>query len=71
MQPERIVIIFIAAIAGCFAGAMAYLISYQEYLQHFPDKRKPRKMALEAALLAFAFFFGIGVVLAIVLPAIR
>jgi hypothetical protein len=50
---------------------MAYLISYQEYLHRFPDKRKPRRMALEAALLAFAFFFGIGVILAIVLPAAR
>ena len=69
MQPERIVVIIIAAFAGCFAGATAYLISYQEYLHHFPDKRKPRRMALEAALLAFAFFFGIGVILAIVLPA--
>jgi len=69
VQPERAVIIFIAAIAGCFAAAMAYLISYQEYLRHFPDKRKPRMMALEAALFAFAFFFGIGVILAVVTPA--
>ena len=69
MQTERIIIVLIAAVAGILAGIMAYLISYEEYLHHFPDKSGPRKMALEAALLAFAFFFGIGIILAVVLPA--
>jgi len=68
LQAERTIIVFIAAVAGCFAGAMAYLISYEEYLHHFPDKRKPRRLALQAGVFAFLFFLGIGLVLAFVLP---
>jgi hypothetical protein len=38
------------------AAAAAYLITYQEYVRHFPDKTKPRKLALSMALVAFLFF---------------
>jgi hypothetical protein len=69
VRAERLILVFLAAAGGCFAGITAYLISYEEYRRHFPDKSRPRKMALEAALFAFAFFFGLGVILAVVLPA--
>ena len=36
---------------------MAYLISYNEYLHHYSDKRQPRRLALQAALVTFGFFF--------------
>ena len=69
MQPVRTIIILIAAVAGCFAAVMAFLISYEEYARHFPDKKKPRMMALEFALVAFTFFLAIGVALALLLPS--
>ena len=36
---------------------MAYLISYNEYLHHYTDKRQPKRLALQAALITFGFFF--------------
>ena len=70
MQTERIIILFIAAVAGCFAAMMAFLISYQEYLRHFPDKSRARLMALQSALFTFLFFVVIGLVLMLVLPRV-
>jgi O-antigen/teichoic acid export membrane protein len=67
VQPVRVITVLIGTLAGCLAGIMAYLITYEEYSHHFIDKKRPRRMALEAALLAFAIFFGIGLVLALVL----
>ncbi len=68
MYSAQIIVLFIGVVAGCFAGAMAYLISYEEYSHHFPDKKKPRQLALQTGLFAFLFFLGIGFVLALVLP---
>ncbi len=38
---------------------MAYLITYNEWVRHYPTKKEPRKMALEAAIFAFVVFAGI------------
>jgi hypothetical protein len=41
--------VFIAAI-------MAYLITYNEWMHHYPTKKEPRKYAWEAAIFTFIFF---------------
>jgi len=52
--------ITISMVIGLFfspiAGAMAFLIFYNEYLHHYPNKKQPLKIAFEAALLTFTLF---------------
>jgi|WetSurMetagenome_2_1015567.scaffolds.fasta_scaffold106973_2 hypothetical protein len=43
-------------IFGALAAGAAYIITYQEYVHHFPDKAIPRKMAFRLAVVAFLFF---------------
>lgn len=44
------------------AGAMAFLIFYNEYLHHFPDKKRPFKIAIEAAILTLVLFIILSIV---------
>jgi Mg/Co/Ni transporter MgtE len=66
------VFIVIGLIFGILAGMMAYVITYGEYVHHYPDKKQPRKIALQAGFFAFAFLFGLsmiaGYLLVIYLP---
>ena len=61
-------VILIAVVFGGIAAVMAFLIAYEEYVHHFPDKRTVIRMSLEPALLAFAVFLGLGLILAATLP---
>ena len=45
---------------------MAYLITYSEYRHHYPTKKEPRRMALEAAIFTFVFFAIMGFLIAYV-----
>jgi H+/Cl- antiporter ClcA len=54
------VFVVLGVIFGIIAGLMAYLITYEEYVHHFPDKRQPKKLSLQAGLFAFAVIFGIA-----------
>jgi hypothetical protein len=56
------------AVFGGLAALMAYLVASQEYSHHFPDSRRVKRSALESAIIAFAFFFGLSIILALVLP---
>jgi len=47
---------------------MAFLITYEEYVHHYHDKRKTLKTALEAAIFTLVFFLALGLLLAIILP---
>lgn len=38
------------------AGAMAFLITYEEYSHHFSDKKIPLKVAFETAIFTFIIF---------------
>jgi len=38
------------------AAVMAYLITYNEWMHHYPTKKEPRKHALEAAIFTLIFF---------------
>ena len=50
----------IGGVFSFLAGLMAYLITYNEYMHHYQTKKEPRKIAFEAALVAFTFFFLIS-----------
>jgi len=41
-------------------AVMAYLISYNEYIHHYPTKKEPRKMALETAIFTLVVFIALG-----------
>jgi hypothetical protein len=56
------VFIIIGLVFGAIAGLMAYVVTYGEYVHHYPDKTQPRKIALQAGFTAFAFLFCIAVV---------
>jgi hypothetical protein len=58
----------IAAILSLLAAIMAFLITYEEYKRHYPDKRRVLKKALETAIFTFVFFLFLGLLLAIILP---
>ena len=46
-----LILIFSALAALC-----AFVITYEAYSKHYPDKKRPLKMAAQTALAAFAFF---------------
>lgn len=58
----------VAAVLSLLAAAAAFVITYEEYSHHYPEKRKVFRTALEAAILALVFFLALGLVLAIILP---
>jgi hypothetical protein len=60
----------IALIFSPLASAMAFIITYGEYLHHYPDKKQPMKLAIEAALVAFAFFIGLSFLIGFLLADI-
>jgi hypothetical protein len=65
MQTNLFTLLFIiGASFSLIAAAMAYLISYTEYVKHFIDKRNPIIMALEAAAIIFALFMVITLIAA-------
>ena len=50
----------LGGVFGILGALMAYVIMYHEYLQYYPDKKQPRKIALEAAVITFSIFFGLS-----------
>jgi hypothetical protein len=48
--------ILIGAVFSTLAALCAFVITYEEYLKHYPDKRRPLIMATKTSLAAFAFF---------------
>lgn len=58
----------LAVIFSPLAALAAYLITYQEYAHHYPDKRQVRKTAAQAAAFAFFVFLAVGMFLALILP---
>ena len=57
----------IALIFSPLASAMAFIITYGEYLHHYPDKKKPMKLAIEAALVTFIFFITLSFIVGYIL----
>ncbi len=57
-----IITLLIGTAIGLLTGLMAFLITYEEYLHHYQDRRKPARLALEAA----AFTFIVSLVLTMI-----
>jgi hypothetical protein len=62
------IIFSIAAILSPLAAVTAFLITYEEYAQHYSDKRDVLKTALEAGGFTFVFFLVLGLLLSVILP---
>lgn len=60
-NPSLDLFIGIGGVFGFLAALMAYLITYNEYMHHYQTSKEPRKMALQAAIFAFIFFFALAV----------
>lgn len=59
--------LLIGSVIGLFAGLLAFLITYEEYVRHYPVGNKPLRLALEAAAFAFFVFLTLSVVTGFVL----
>jgi hypothetical protein len=59
----------IAVILSLLGATMAFLITYEEYVHHYPSKREVLRKALEAAGFTLVFFLALGLLLAIMLPS--
>jgi hypothetical protein len=44
-----------------FAGIIAYIITYDEYIHHF-DKKKAKSQALQMAFFSFFVFVAVGLI---------
>lgn len=52
------------------AAGMAFIITFEEYRRHFPDRRRAIQEGLRAALVTLGIFGVLGVVVAFVLPRV-
>jgi hypothetical protein len=57
----------ISLIFSPFASIMAFLITYGEYLHHYPDKKRPVRLAIQAAAATFMFFMALALAIGFVL----
>ena len=57
----------IGVLFGLIAALMAYLITYNEWIRHYPTKKEPRAMALKAAIITFVFFLVLAIFLGLFL----
>ena len=70
-NPVLPLLLALGALFGALAAACAYVISYAELRRRFlrPDQN-PRRMALETAVVTFAFFIVAALVLSFILPLV-
>jgi hypothetical protein len=50
------------------AAAMAYLITYEEYRHHFPERGRAVREGMVAALLALVVFLALGALAGVLMP---
>jgi hypothetical protein len=62
--------IAIALVFAPLASAMAYLITYAEYVHHYPDKKRPRRLAAQAAAVTLVFFLLLSAAVGFLLGSI-
>ncbi len=60
----------VAVVLSPIAGLMAAAITYEEYSHHYPDHRRPLKLAVQAGLAAFVAFMVLAFVAGFFLNAI-
>jgi hypothetical protein len=59
--------LFLGIGSGFFVGLLAFVITYDEYSRHYTDRRRPLRLALEAAAFAFFVFLALSVAIGFVL----
>jgi len=64
-------VLLIGLVFSPIAGLMAFLITYKEYEHHYPGKKEPLRLALEAAIFTFAFFMIVSVIVGIALNSVH
>jgi len=62
------IVFSIAAILSPLAAASAFLITYEEYRHHYPDKQSVLRAALRAAVFTLLVFLFLGLFLSVLLP---
>jgi nitric oxide reductase large subunit len=62
-------ILLIGAVFSILAAVCSFLITYGEYLKHYPDKKRPLKLALKMAVASFFFFMLMVIVLGFVVSS--
>jgi purine-cytosine permease-like protein len=62
-QGTRVIIgyIFLDLLFSVIAAAVAFGITYSEYVHHYPTKKEPVKIALNTAFFTFIVFVFIGI----------
>ena len=55
--------LLVGAVFGIVAGLMTFLISYNELIKHFADKRIPIKVSLNSAMVSLVFFVILGYII--------
>ena len=58
---QYLIFLIVGSFLAPLAALSAYLITYDEYQHHYPDKRRVRRAALQAAGVAFIFFVLLSV----------
>ena len=59
-------LLVIGVLFGSLGALMAYLITYKEWIHHYPSPKIPRRMALETALFTFIFFLAVAMIVGLV-----
>ena len=62
--------LLIGLVFGFLAGAMAFLITYEEYRHHRFGRRELLRRSTHAALATMIFFLAVAIVLGLVLPSL-
>jgi len=50
------IVFVVGLVLSPLAALMAFFITYDEYLRHYPDKGTPRRIALQTAIGTLIFF---------------
>jgi hypothetical protein len=60
---QYLIFLIVGSFLAPLAALSAYLITYDEYQHHYPDKKRVRRAALQAAGVAFIFFITLSAAL--------
>jgi uncharacterized membrane protein YphA (DoxX/SURF4 family) len=60
------VFLLLGLVFSPLASLMTFLITFAEYTHHYSDSRKPLQIAIQAAIVTFAFFFALSLLIGFV-----